>query len=94
MKVRLLLFAITSFTTTFAFAQTKPAIKTAALGRVINIHFNQPKGPLHTMFRECVGAGRANEGVGICKKECAFNNIRMHGLLTDKETQRWFANFK
>ena len=43
------------------------------------------------MFRECVGAGRANEGLrvdwqqqlALVKKECDFKYIRMHGLLTD-----------
>jgi xylan 1,4-beta-xylosidase len=43
------------------------------------------------MFKECVGAGRANEGLradwqqqlAYVKKECDFKYIRMHGLLTD-----------
>jgi xylan 1,4-beta-xylosidase len=43
------------------------------------------------MFKECVGAGRANEGLradwqqqlAYVKKECGFKYIRMHGLLTD-----------
>jgi xylan 1,4-beta-xylosidase len=59
--------------------------------RVINIDFRMEKGPLNTMFRECVGAGRANEGLradwqqqlAYVKKECGFRYIRMHGLLTD-----------
>ena len=59
--------------------------------RVINIDFSKVKGPLNTMFRECVGAGRANEGLradwqqqlAYVKKECGFKYIRMHGLLTD-----------
>ena len=59
--------------------------------RVINIYFNQTAGPMNTMFKECVGAGRANEGLRAdwqqqlahVKKECGFKYIRMHGLLTD-----------
>jgi len=59
--------------------------------RNISINFNQVKGPLNTMFKECIGAGRANEGLradwqkqlAYVKKECGFEYIRMHGLLTD-----------
>ena len=31
--------------------------------RIINIDFNKTAGPLNTMFKECVGAGTANEGL-------------------------------
>ncbi len=54
------------------------------------------------MFKECVGAGRANEGLradwqqqlALVKKECGFKYIRMHGLLTDdmgvyREDRKW-----
>lgn len=59
--------------------------------RTINVDFNEAAGPLNTMFKECVGAGRANEGLRVdwqqqlayVKKECGFKYIRMHGLLTD-----------
>jgi len=59
--------------------------------RIISSNFNNVKGPLNTMFKECVGAGRANEGLradwqqqlAYVKKECDFKYIRMHGLLTD-----------
>ncbi len=59
--------------------------------RTINVDFNAEKGPLNTMFNECVGAGRANEGLradwqqqlAYVHKECGFKYIRMHGLLTD-----------
>jgi xylan 1,4-beta-xylosidase len=59
--------------------------------RVINVDFSKEKGDLNTMFNECVGAGRANEGLradwqqqlAYVKKECGFRYIRMHGLLTD-----------
>jgi len=59
--------------------------------RIISVGFNKEKGPLNTSFKECVGAGRANEGLradwqqqlAIARKECGFKFIRMHGLLTD-----------
>ncbi|HEX5111272.1 MAG TPA: hypothetical protein VFV79_00385, partial [Saprospiraceae bacterium] len=59
--------------------------------RVIHVDFENEKGQLNTMFKECVGAGRANEGLradwqqqlAYVKKECGFKYIRMHGLLTD-----------
>jgi xylan 1,4-beta-xylosidase len=43
------------------------------------------------MFKQCVGAGRANEGLradwqrqlAYVRKECGFNYIRMHGLFCD-----------
>jgi len=59
--------------------------------RTISIDANKIKGKTTTMYKECVGAGRANEGLradwqqqlAVTKKECDFKFIRMHGLLTD-----------
>ena len=59
--------------------------------RTIRIDFNKIAGTFNTMFKTCVGAGRANEGLradwqqqlAYVKKECDFKYIRMHGLLTD-----------
>ncbi|WP_308991032.1 glycoside hydrolase [Mariniflexile litorale] len=59
--------------------------------RTIKLDYNQVSGNLNTMFKECIGAGRANEGLradwqqqlALVKKECDFKYIRMHGLLTD-----------
>lgn len=59
--------------------------------RTISIDFNKSSGKMNTMFKECVGAGRANEGLradwqqqlAYVKKQCDFKYIRMHGLLTD-----------
>lgn len=61
------------------------------LNRSICIDVNKVKGPLNTMFNECIGAGRANEGLradwqqqlAMVKKDCGFRYIRFHGLLTD-----------
>lgn len=58
---------------------------------IILADYNKEKGPLNTMFKKCIGAGRANEGLRadwqeqlrLVKKECGFEYIRMHGLLCD-----------
>ena len=73
------------------FAQSASNRKTGNPERVVSADFNQQKGLLNTMFKECVGAGRANEGLradwqqqlAYVRKECGFKYIRMHGLLTD-----------
>ncbi|NII29724.1 glycoside hydrolase [Pseudoflavitalea sp. X16] len=67
--------------------QNKPSVQE----RVINVDFSKASGTLDAFFKECVGAGRANEGLradwqqqlAYVKKECGFRYIRMHGLLTD-----------
>ncbi|MFB6456921.1 glycoside hydrolase [Chitinophaga sp. Hz27] len=72
-------------------AQKKKDQQAGIPSRVINIDFNKSSGKLNTMFNECVGAGRANEGLradwqqqlAYVKKECGFRYIRMHGLLSD-----------
>ena len=59
--------------------------------RTINVDFSKEKGILKTVFNECVGAGRANEGLRAdwqkqlkqVKDELGFKYIRMHGLLHD-----------
>lgn len=59
--------------------------------RTINVDYNKISGKLNTFFNECLGAGRANEGLradwqqqlSYVRKECSFKYIRMHGLLTD-----------
>lgn len=74
-----------------AFGQNKAGKQPEIPERTISIDFSKQKGALNTMFRECVGAGRANEGLradwqqqlAYVKKECGFRYIRMHGLLTD-----------
>ena len=62
-----------------------------AENRTIKVDYNKTAGALNTMFKECIGAGRANEGLradwqqqlAMTKKECDFKYIRMHGLLSD-----------
>jgi xylan 1,4-beta-xylosidase len=74
-----------------AFSASAQTPKSKTTERVINVNFNAEKGALNTMFNECIGAGRANEGLradwqqqlAYVKKECGFRYIRFHGLLTD-----------
>jgi xylan 1,4-beta-xylosidase len=59
--------------------------------RLINVDLAQTKGALNCSYKECVGAGRANEGLRAdwqrqlkyIKQECGFKYIRFHGLLGD-----------
>jgi xylan 1,4-beta-xylosidase len=59
--------------------------------REISIDANTAGTPLGDVFRRCVGAGRANEGLRAdwqrqlraAKAACGFEYIRMHGLLCD-----------
>ncbi len=59
--------------------------------RMIKVDYSKTAGKMNTMFKECIGAGRANEGLRadwqqqltMVKNECDFKYIRMHGLLTD-----------
>lgn len=72
------------------FAQKKTN-KTPVQQRIITVDLNKEKGDYNDMFKFCVGAGRANEGLradwqqqlAYVKNECDFKYIRMHGLLTD-----------
>ena len=88
---RFLLVTIFMLSMTSAFALNKKSKKTEMLQRVINVDYNAEKDALNTMFKQCVGAGRANEGLradwqqqlAFVKKECDFKYIRMHGLLSD-----------
>ena len=73
------------------FGQNSNTKKANFTDRIIKVDYNKSVGKMNTMFKECVGAGRANEGLradwqqqlALVKKECDFKYIRMHGLLTD-----------
>jgi len=88
---RFLLAAIALLAVTSTFALNKKGKKIEISQRVITVDYSAEKGAMNTMFRQCVGAGRANEGLradwqqqlAFVKKECDFKYIRMHGLLTD-----------
>lgn len=59
--------------------------------RTISVDYQQVKGPLNDFFRQCVGAGRANEGLRAdwqqqlseTKRDCGFKRIRFHGIFHD-----------
>lgn len=59
--------------------------------RSIDVDLRAAAGPTNVVWRRCVGAGRANEGLRAdwqsqlrrAKEACGFESIRMHGLLTD-----------
>ena len=59
--------------------------------RVIAADWQMAKGPRSEVFRECIGAGRAAEGLRadwqkqlkMCQDEIGFKYIRFHGLLHD-----------
>jgi xylan 1,4-beta-xylosidase len=59
--------------------------------RTIELDLDKTSGLMNTMYKECIGAGRANEGLradwqqqlSLVKKECDFKYIRFHGLLED-----------
>ncbi|WP_256013941.1 GH39 family glycosyl hydrolase [Desertivirga xinjiangensis] len=59
--------------------------------RIIKTNVNQVAGKKSTVFNECIGAGRANEGLradwqqqlAMVKKDIGFRYIRFHGLLHD-----------
>ena len=84
----IVLFCLTNLA---VFGQVSNAKNTASKDRIIKVDYNKSSGELNTMFKECIGAGRANEGLRadwqqqlvMAKKECDFKYIRMHGLLTD-----------
>ena len=92
MKTKLAtLTVLISFLSLSGLAQSSSGNEAASRERIISINYNKVKGPFNTMFKECIGAGRANEGLRAdwqqqltyVKKECDFKYIRMHGLLTD-----------
>ena len=59
--------------------------------RTITADWQKVKGPRSDVFRECIGAGRAAEGLRAnwqqqlktCREEIGFKYIRFHGLLQD-----------
>lgn len=80
-NTHLLTFLFACLFTSTAYAQV----------RAISADINNVSGHLNTQFKECIGAGRANEGLradwqqqlALTHEECGFKYIRMHGLLTD-----------
>jgi len=77
--------------TSFGFFKQVYSQETQPVQRIISVDMSQEKGKTSKMWRKCVGAGRANEGLRAdwqeqlkqVKKDCGFEYIRMHGLLHD-----------
>jgi xylan 1,4-beta-xylosidase len=75
----------------FLFLLLAGTLRAQINNRVINVDAAKVKGLLNTFFNECVGAGRANEGLRAdwqrqlryAKQQLGFRYIRMHGLLHD-----------
>ena len=59
--------------------------------RIISVDILKEKGKASKVWQQCIGAGRANEGLRAdwqeqlrqVKSDCGFEYIRMHGLLHD-----------
>ncbi len=92
MKIKfLLIVSMAILSGSLTFGQTKKGKISMYSERIIKVDYNNSIGGINTMFKECVGAGRANEGLRAdwqqqltqTKKDCDFKYIRMHGLLTD-----------
>ena len=91
MKKKALGIILFCLTNAVIFGQGTSSKKSTSASRIIKVDYNKSVGELNTMFKECIGAGRANEGLradwqqqlAMAKQECDFKYIRMHGLLTD-----------
>ena len=67
------------------------ALASGAADRQITADWQAVQGPTSQLFHECIGAGRANEGLRadwqrqlqLCQQEIGFKQIRFHGLLSD-----------
>ena len=72
-------------------AAQAPAQPLPAKPRAIAVDYGKVRGNHSKVFKECIGAGRANEGLradwqqqlALVQKQLGFKYIRMHGLLHD-----------
>jgi xylan 1,4-beta-xylosidase len=91
MKKQVLGIVLIVLSNSIVFGQDSNSKKSDPPSRIIKVDYNKSVGELNTMSKECIGAGRANEGLradwqqqlAMVKKECDFKYIRMHGLLSD-----------
>ncbi|MGN6541604.1 MAG: GH39 family glycosyl hydrolase [Ginsengibacter sp.] len=87
-KALIFLFLLIPFIVIAVFAQAQSDV---LQNRIIKADFLKPLGKFSMMYEECVGAGRANEGLRadwqqqlrLVKKAIDFKYIRFHGLLCD-----------
>ena len=69
----------------------RAAVGPPAPSRTVAVDFARVKGPTSQVYRQCIGAGRANEGLradwqrqlAYTQQKCGFQYIRMHGIFTD-----------
>ena len=86
MKLIRLSLLLTILLLTGVVSAEKKVLKLPAI-RTISADLNAINGTTKTVWRKCVGAGRANEGLRAdwqeqlrkVKKDCGFEYIRMHG---------------
>lgn len=89
MKKRFLFWIISMFVVLSSFSQKEQNNNNSK--RTIIADFNAHVGPASKVYKECIGAGRANEGLRAdwqkqlktVQDEIGFKYIRMHGLLHD-----------
>jgi xylan 1,4-beta-xylosidase len=88
MKINQILVIMICCMSVTAYAQIN---KSLAPVRKITVDYKYEKGPHIKAFKECIGAGRANEGLRadwqqqlkLVQDEIGFKYIRFHGLLSD-----------
>lgn len=76
----------------FLLLVTSAAADDTFSNRVITADLKEIKGPRSMVWQDCVGAGRAAEGLRAgwrqqledCRREIGFHYLRMHGLLQDE----------
>jgi xylan 1,4-beta-xylosidase len=76
---------------TLLFFMVFSGLTVSSQNRQISLDINQVKGNHSKVFKECIGAGRANEGLRadwqqqlkLVQDEIGFKYIRFHGLLSD-----------
>jgi xylan 1,4-beta-xylosidase len=85
---KIILIGLLIISSLIGYAQKNHIVNTV---RKIDINYQQEKGMHIKAFKECIGAGRANEGLRadwqqqlkLIQEEIGFKYIRFHGLLTD-----------
>jgi hypothetical protein len=85
---RLVLIILVNLFVNSALAQSNNSNNPDLQKWVINLDFNKTKGSFSTMFKECIGAGRANEGeltafVATAEAKKILTAMRSHTLGKD-----------
>jgi len=91
LKFLLLAIFLVVFQNSYSQLPPKNKVSKKLDSRELIVDFTKEKGSFNRMPLECIGAGRANEGLradwqqqlAYVKNACDFKYIRMHGLLSD-----------